>query len=219
MFERFFDPVSVMRIAAQGDTQKLKKLINAGCRLDRRTGLDPWMTPLDAAVASGHLDCVEMLIGGGAPIIGSAIYEAIVRDSKEALEIFARNDDSFYQKFRVDSPNGGLNPKLNNWLSEFTALDLAVSFDSKRCAEFLAKIGAPQHKHLKSCSPLLPVKDDSGIVRRPLAGEKWQFYRQRCFAILIESDEFVTRRGTNIDGLSMATTGYYCAKCASFLKL
>jgi|JI10StandDraft_1071094.scaffolds.fasta_scaffold162131_1 ankyrin repeat protein len=221
MFEKFTDHVSVMRIAAAGNTQKLKKLIEAGCNLNRRTGLDPWMTPLDAAVASGHLECVEMLVAGGAHVTGSAICEAIVRDSTEVLDIFAKDDIRFYQKFRSDGPRRGLNPnnpKLNNWTGQFTALDFAVSFDSQRCTELLVKMGAPHHEHVKLCSPFLPIKDDAGKVIRPLPGEKWQFYRQRCFAILIESEEFVTRRGANFDGLSMVTTGYYCAKCASFLK-
>ena len=219
MFELFTDPVSVMRIAADGNTQKLKKLIDAGCRLDRRTSLDPWMTPLDAAVASGHLDCVEMLVTGGAQITGSAIFEAIVRDAKEALEIFASTDTSFYRKFLGGGSNSGLNSSPIKWPSKFTVIDLAVSFDSKRCTAFLAEIGAPYPKHVRSCSPLLPIKDDSGKVRRPLPGEKWQFYRQQCFAILVESDEFIIRRGANFDGLSMVTTGYYCAKCASYLKM
>lgn len=219
MFEMFTDPVSVMRIAADGNAQKLKKLIDAGCKLDRRTSLDPWMTPLDAAVASGHFDCVEMLVTGGAQITGSAILEAIVRDAKEALEIFASTDTSFYRKFLGGGSNIGFNSTPIKWPSKFTVVDLAVSFDAKRCTDFLLKIGAPYPKHVRSCSPLLPIKDNSGKVRRPLPGEKWQFYRQRCFAILVETDEFVTRRGTNLDGLSIVTTGYYCAKCASFLKM
>jgi hypothetical protein len=100
MFEKFTDHVSVMRIAAAGNTQKLKKLIEAGCNLNRRIGpADPWMTPLDAAVASGHLECVEMLVAGECPCYWFSICEAIVRDSTEVLDIFAKDDIRFYQNF------------------------------------------------------------------------------------------------------------------------
>jgi hypothetical protein len=40
--------------------------------------------------------------------------------------------------------------------------------------------------------------------------------RVGCTGIFIEDDEFVVHAGVNINGLTLQTSGYYCAKCRAF---
>ena len=105
----------LIRLAKEGDMARLRKLIAGGCRLDRRTGLDPWMTPLDAASAAGNPECVEILLSGGAPLWVSSIYEAIKVDAEAVLHAFHRHDKEFYRSFSKDK-DFCANPRLNRWL-------------------------------------------------------------------------------------------------------
>jgi len=45
MFERFTDPITIVRMIQQGDLSRLRKVISAGAKIDRRTSGEPWMTP------------------------------------------------------------------------------------------------------------------------------------------------------------------------------
>lgn len=87
-----------MNLVRQGNMEKLQKLIRGGCRIDRRTTYDPWMTPLDAAVAAGNAACADLLLSVGAPLWGSSIFEAIRADSRPILDVFHRYD-TFFSEF------------------------------------------------------------------------------------------------------------------------
>jgi hypothetical protein len=192
MFERFTDPVTVVRMIQQGDLDRLKRVISGGARIDRRTPLDPWMTPLDAACAAGSVAAVDLLINAGVAIYGSSIYEAIKTDSLDILKRFQAHDAKFHLRFQQEA-NNQHNPKLNRWLSNFTALDFAISVGASRCITFLTEIGARRHPttkpHLKGCT-----------------------------GILIEDESFIAKGGVNVDGLTEVTTGFYCAKCERFVR-
>lgn len=192
MFERFTDPVTVVRMIQQGDLDRLRRVVAGGARIDRRTPLDPWMTPLDAACATGNAAATDILIKAGAPIYGSSIYEAIKADSVDILKRFQAHEAKFYQRFQQEA-NNQHNPKLNRWLSSFTALDFAISIGASRSTSFLTEIGAR---------------------RRPTTKP----HMKGCTGILIEDESFVTRGGVNIDGLAEVTTGFYCAKCERFVR-
>ena len=190
MFERFTDPVTVVRVIQQGDLVRLGKLIAGGCRIDRRTTYDPWMTPLDASAATGNFAAAEMLLEGGAPIQGSSIYDAVAKDACQILRLFQKYDAKFYTRFTQEAGNR-LNPRLNRWLSLFTALDFATSIHAESCRTFLEEIGAPKKAEVRK-------------------------HRPDCTAVYIRENSFIVRGGVNIDGLTEITEGFYCAKCESF---
>lgn len=192
MFERFTDTVTVVRMIQQGDIDRLRKVIAGNARIDRRTPLDPWMTPLDAACATGSVDAADILINAGALIYGSSIYEAIKIDSVEILKRFEAHDAMFHKRFQQEA-NNQKNPKLNRWLSNFTALDFAISLGASRSILFLTEIGARRHPTIKP-------------------------HMKGCTGVLIEDESFITRGGMIIDGLSEFTTGFYCAKCERFVR-
>lgn len=85
MFERFTSAHAMVEIVFQEDFQKLKKIIPSGCNLDRRVPpyypRKTWMTPLDAAAASGNSATTDLLLSSGAAMLGSSIFEAIEIDS------------------------------------------------------------------------------------------------------------------------------------------
>lgn len=85
MFERFTDPITIVRMIQQGDLSRLRKVISAGAKIDRRTSGEPWMTPLDAAASSQDTQAVALLLAAGAPIYGSSIYDAIAKDAVRVL--------------------------------------------------------------------------------------------------------------------------------------
>lgn len=191
MFERFTDPVTVVRTILARDIANLKRLINGGARLDRRISGDPWMTPMDAACATKQPEAVNALLQANVPVFGSSIYEAISADFAYALRAFHRKDQNFHCNFQRDRESAA-NPKLNRWLSEFTALDFAMSVNATQCAEFLEEISARKHPTIKQ-------------------------HRQGCYAVFIQEESFFATRGVNVDGLVGATSGFYCAKCDRFV--
>jgi hypothetical protein len=191
LFERFTDPLTVVNFARQGNSEMLLKLIRGGCKIDRRTTYDPWMTPLDAASAAGQTKCVDLLLSRGALLWGSSIFEAIQVDSRPVLEVFYRHDVSFYQNFWKDKPSSQ-NPRLNRWLLHFTALDYALSLDASACSAFLTEIGAPKKHKFTKC-------------------------HRGHYAPLIKDESFLSFGGMNMDGLCKVTEGYYCAKCEAFV--
>lgn len=192
MFERFTDPVTVVRTVLARDINKLRKLVHGGARIDCRTKCDPWMTPLDAACTTKQIEAIEMLLDAGAPVYGSAIYDAIAADFVGGLQAFERHDEKFHQKFQQEAGNNR-NPRLNRWLSEFTALDFAISVHAMKCSEFLQSINARRHEHIKP-------------------------HRGTCSAVFIEEESFVSIRGVNLNGLTEVTSGFYCAKCLCFIN-
>ncbi|EIC28770.1 MULTISPECIES: ankyrin repeat domain-containing protein [Methylomicrobium] len=192
MFERFTDPITVVSLAQQGNIEKLQKLIRGGCRIDRRTTYDPWMTPLDASAAAGNTVCTEFLLSVGAPLWGSSIFEAIQVDSRPILEVFHKHDAVFFRNFYRDK-EFSQNPRLNRWLLHFTALDYALSIGANACSEFLTEIGAQKKDKFTKC-------------------------RRGHYAPLIKDESFVSFGGMNLDGLCEVTEGYYCAKCETFIR-
>ena len=92
MFERFTDPITIVRMIQQGDLSRLRKVISAGAKIDRRTSGEPWMTPLDAAASSQDTQAVALLLAAGAPIYGSSIYDAIAKDAVRVLQSFHSHD-------------------------------------------------------------------------------------------------------------------------------
>ncbi|OAH95959.1 hypothetical protein A1332_05425 [Methylomonas methanica] len=184
--------MTVVNLARQGNLETLQKLIHGGCRIDRRTTYDPWMTPLDAAAVVGNAACADLLLRAGAPLWGSSIFEAIQVDSRPILEVFHRHDAVFFRDFRKDkefSPN----PRLNRWLLHFTALDYALSIGATACSGFLTEVGAQKKDKFTKC-------------------------RRGHYAPLIKDESFVSVVGMNLDGLCEATEGYYCAKCEAFVR-
>jgi ankyrin repeat protein len=175
LFERFTVAVTVVNLARQGNMEKLQKLIRGGCRIDRRTTYDPWMTPLDAAAIVGNAACADLLLSSGAPLAGSSIFEAIRVDSRPVLEVFHRHDAFFFRNFLKDK-DGSENPRLNRWLLHFTALDYALSVGATACSRFLTEVGAPKKKKSIKC------------------------YRGH-YAPLIEDQSFLSFRGVNTDEL------------------
>ena len=164
MFERFTDPITIVRMIQQGDLSRLRKVISAGAKIDRRTSGEPWMTPLDAAASSQDTQAVALLLAAGAPIYGSSIYDAIAKDAVRVLQSFHSHDPRFYDRFRQEASNQ-LNPRLNRWLSNFTAMDFAVSIEAKECATYLSELGARKHPiakpHRKGFAPYLSKKNYS----------------------------------------------------------
>lgn len=193
MFESFTDTVTIVRMIQSGDVARLRKVVAAGAKIDRRTTYDPWMTPLDAAAATQNYDAATILLAGGAPIFGSSIFEAIHQDAVDILRLFHKVDANFHQRFRSDS-NNRINPRLNRWLSIFTALDLAISISARNCVEFLEEIGARKHANFKT------------------------HQLDSCTAVFIEEESFLSFGGVNIDGLAEVTAGFYCAKCERFIN-
>lgn len=193
MFEKFTDTVTLVRMIQAGDIGRLGKVVRAGARIDRRTTYDPWMTPLDAAASIGSVEATSILLTAGAPIFGSSIYEAILRDNADVLRLFHRVDPKFHQRFGQDS-NNRANPRLNQWLSVFTARDFAVSIHAERCASFLQEIAARHHPKTKP------------------------HHAGNCTAVLIEEESFLSFGGVNVDGLVEVTAGFYCAKCGRFVR-
>jgi len=191
MFERFTHPVTVMRMILQGDVGRLRRVIAGGAKIDRRTTYDPWMTPLDAAASTLSTIAAELLLSAGAPICGSSIYEAIQKDGVEVLQLFHRFDPKFYLRFQQEA-NNRHNPRLNRWMSTFTALDFAISINATKCANYISVLGAQKHSSTKRHGP-------------------------GCTAILIQEESFIIRGGVNVDGFAEVTTGYYCAKCERFV--
>lgn len=191
MFERFTESITIVRMIEQGDLGRLQKVISAGAKLDRRTACNPWMTPLDAAASSQNAQATAMLLAAGAPIYGSSIYDAISKDAVQILRAFHRCDSKFHERFRSEA-NNRLNPRLNRWLSIFTALDFATSVEATNCAAYLFELGARSHSTTKP-------------------------HRQGCTAILISEESFIALGGVNVDGLAEVTTGLYCAKCQDFV--
>jgi hypothetical protein len=192
LFERFTDTVTIVNHARQGNKERLQKLITSGCRIDRRTTYDPWMTPLDAAAVAGNAACAALLLSGGAPLLGSSIFEAIRVNSRPVLEVFHMHDASFFRNFWKDK-EFSQNPRLNRWLLHFTALDYALSVDATECSRFLTEIGAPKKEKFIKC-------------------------RDGHYAPLIKDESFMAFGGMNVDGLCEVTEGYYCAKCESFVR-
>lgn len=193
MFEKFTDTVTLVRMIQAGDIDRLKKVVRAGAKIDRRTTYDPWMTPLDAAASTGNVEATSILLNAGAPIFGSSIYEAILRDCADVLKLFHRVDPKFHQRFDQDS-NNRPNPRLNRWLSVFTARDLAVSIHAEGCASFLQEVAARHHHNTKA------------------------HHAGTCTAIFIEEESFLSFGGINLDGLAEVTAGFYCAKCGHFVR-
>lgn len=193
MFERFASPFQVVRAIESGDTPALLKLIRGGCYLDRRDTYDPWKTPLDAAVTSGRIDVVKILLEAGVKIVGSSVIEALLRDDAEVLRLFHENDPMFLRRFHADDEHivtpHNTNPRLNRWTYHFSALDYALALNSQHCAEFFASIGL-----------------------KPRASK-------RCLhshhAVLIQDEE--PYRG-GMDNLWVTTEGYYCVRCEGFIK-
>ena len=99
MFERFTDPITIVRMIQQGDLSRLRKVISAGAKIDRRTSGEPWMTPLDAAASSQDTQAVALLLAAGAPIYGSSIYDAIAKDAVRVLQSFHSHDPSRLLKY------------------------------------------------------------------------------------------------------------------------
>ena len=192
MFERFTDPITIVRMIQAGDVVRLKRVVAAGAKIDRRTTFDPWMTPLDAAASTPNLAATEVLLAAGAPVLGSSIFEAIRRDAANVLKLYYQVDPKFHQRFGQDS-NGSANPRLNRWLLIFTALDYAISINSPACASLLEEVGARRHPNTKP-------------------------HRRGCTGVFIEEEAFLSFGGVNIDGMAEVTTGFYCAKCQHFVS-
>ena len=76
MFERFTDPVTVVRTVLARDMTKLRRLIDGGARVDRRTTYDPWMTPLDAACSTNQIEAVDALLPHQVPAREAVLREA-----------------------------------------------------------------------------------------------------------------------------------------------
>lgn len=190
LFERFTGPTTVVKLARQGNIEKLQQLIRGGCRIDRRTTYAPWMTPLDASAAAGNTACTELLLIAGAPIWGSSIFEAIQADSRPILEVFHKHDAVFFRNFLRDK-EFSQNPRLNRWLLHFTALDFALSIGATSCSVFLAEIGAHKKDKFTKC-------------------------RRGHYSPLINDESFVSFGGMNLDGRCEIIEGYYCAKCETF---
>jgi ankyrin repeat protein len=149
MFERFTDSVTVVRVVQQGNLVRLRRLISGGCRIDRRTPYDPWMTPLDAAVIAESFSMAETLLENGAPIDGSSIYHAIARDAVQFLHLFQRHDERLFTHFTRESGNRQ-NPRLNRWLLLFTALDFATSIHAQSSIAFLEQMRAPRKQNTRN---------------------------------------------------------------------
>lgn len=190
MFERFASPFQVVRAVESGDTARLLKLIRGGCRIGRRETYNPWKTPLDAAVGTGRHDFVKVLLDAGAPIVGSSIVEALQKDDAETLRLFYEKDPKFHQRFRQDTDHR-INPRLNRWTLNFSALDYALALGAKRCADFLGSLG-------------MKPRESS-----------------RCFAghhaVFIEDEEPYIHGGIHIDNKWVVTKGYYCVRCERFV--
>ena len=193
MFERFADTVTVVRAVRNNDLPLLAKLINAGAKIDRRTGVTPWETPLDAAASTGNLTAARMLLEAGSPIFGSSIFDAIAIDCADILKLFRLFDPQFFGHFR-DEPPYSQNPRLNRWTLEFSALDFAASFHASECISFLESIGAKRQSRR--------------ILHKPT-----------CSAVFIQEESFVSIGGVVRDGLTEVTCGYYCAKCGMFIRV
>ena len=146
---------------------------------------------MDAACATKQTEALNALLQANVPIFGSSIYEAISADFAYALRAFHRNDQDFHRNFQRDRGSAA-NPRRNRWLSEFTALDFAISVNATQCVEFLEGLSARKHPTIKQ-------------------------HRQGCYAVFIQEDSFVATRGVNVDGLVGATSGFYCAKCDRFI--
>jgi len=195
MFERFTSAHTTVETVFQGDIQKLKKIIRSGCSIDRRSPpyypRDSWMTPLDAAAASGNEAITDLLLASGASIWGSSIFEAIEVDSLPVLKVFHKYNPLFWKDF-LKEKGSKQNPHLNRWLLLFSALDYSLSIGATKCSQFLTEIGATKK-------------------------EIFTFCRKGHYSPIIEDWEFISSGGVNIDGRSIVTKGYYCAKCKSFL--
>lgn len=191
MFEKFLSASAVVSIVQKDDARRLRKLISAGCRLDRRTTYVPRLTPLDAATISGNFECIKLLLTARVPVIGSSIYFAIKRDAVEILQFFSHYEKNFHRNFASDGEHES-NPHLHRWLSCFTALDFATSIGSNRCAALLQKLNAQR-------------------------SDKCKKHRSHCTAIYICERSFIVSQGINIDGQSLETSGFYCAKCDDFV--
>ncbi len=161
-----------------------------GRRLEVRGTLEPWRIPMDYAAEADNSTLARVLLECGSPLWGSSICEAIDSDAVDVLKVFFESDATFYAQFTRDKQFQS-NPKLNRWTLNFTALDYAHSVQASQCISFLEQLGAPGKSKTRKC-------------------------RGTCVGIFISDDNFLSIGGVNRDGLALNTTGYYCAKCATF---
>lgn len=181
---------AVVALAEDGNVTALRELVARGVRIDRRTRRSPWVTPLDVAAARSHLECAALLLDAGAPISGSAIFDAIGAGACKVLELFHERDPHFHRLFDRD-PYLGANPRLDRWLHHYTALDYAMHIEAHSCVAFLSGIEAPKAPAARRC-------------------------RNGHYAPRVSSLMFIAFGGTYIDGLCEFAEGYCCARCWEF---
>lgn len=190
MFEGHETAAAVVALVERGDLATLWKLVERGCLINRRTRGRRHATPLDIAAGRGDLPSAAFLLDCGAPIEGSSLFDAISADAVRILELFHGRDREFHRLF-LDDSKLGLNPRLDRWLTHYTALDYAQATGARSCATFLKRIGAP----------------DASVSRVCVCGG---------YAPHITQPVFVCFGGMGAEGLFDDVHGYHCVRCGTF---